>query len=770
MTGPGGTFENAVNIGAKTWKARQQNLQDAKQLAQSELGQWMLDFGGSGKNDSLAYGLLNLQESIYGIVQNTMHLVNINKSVKNIEKQNNTVAKLQDQYNSLKIMGADKEILDNIIKRIKEESNYINPEQQRAAYRTAYDMEYDKIKGREVVSKEEYNKILNDAAVDTNFTRIDEDKYELNNGIVKTHDEMMAFIEEVEAAKIRLGNIITESEFNAVNKKIKEYYQGAMLSYADQFFSTAEESLDKAINKNPKGIGAQRLKSEEEYRNSTLGQREEKLKTIKERNKARDDWDKFDKMIDENGILLNNFKGTMKDVIELYKSGIITPLERISITPEKLSNNLKWLPLDESLRSDEESKRLSNWNTFQKQFLTQYESLKGLMSPAEFEQVKKIRDSMYYQTQVYGPNGAILKETIKGNTDVNVNYVGAIFGEILKKLQEMGSGELANIIAQSAIINSETNKPDTVNFDTYPLWQRILNKTFGTELSLFKNGAIKTGDQAVNLWANQQQRTGIASISRAMMNTMSYKDVLGNLAGVNTDPRNRNYVIGNTSNNGVSQIDWKQTYKNFTDFAMSMESATSVTQAYVDSLTADTDSLKDFMTQAFTITEDATNVYDPSYREHLGKLADNIKALDANAYDMMFKRDDNGEIVGLRENAAEAARALLEEKNTMLAFADAVSMAKTEIDSMNQQIRSLNFSTDLNLGKYSNSKKFEGMRQEDIESTIEKLGQELDKDIWKNLLNKYFQGQNSEDYIPTILESYAMVIHYQALLEFLIKK
>lgn len=69
MTGEGGTFENAVNIGAKTWKARQQNLADAKQLSQAAFGETLINLGGTGRGDSLAERFLSLKETIYDVVK-----------------------------------------------------------------------------------------------------------------------------------------------------------------------------------------------------------------------------------------------------------------------------------------------------------------------------------------------------------------------------------------------------------------------------------------------------------------------------------------------------------------------------------------------------------------------------------------------------------------------------------------------------------------------------------------------------------------------------
>lgn len=734
MTSAGGTFENAVNIGAKTWRARQQNLADARQLAQSQFGEWMLNLGGTGRGDSWAYRWTELKENLYGLIENTAEVVNINKSVKNIEKQNSIVAKLQEQYNLLKAAGASDETLERILKKIREENEVIEPDKVRSTYKTAYDLAYIDIKGKEQISDDEYNQLKDLASTSLasyqkmangDYMRwVQKESGARGYGVAEyiSSEEYGKLASAVEDAKTRLEKVIPDSFVADFNNKVADYFQGAMIAYADQFFSNAEDALDRAINRNPLGIGAQRQKSQTEYLSSSLGQREEKIKTINERQNAIDNFNEYSKLINENGNLLLDFKGSIKYAVDLYQSGIIVPMERLSITPEKLSNDIKYVRGEEDRESREE-----NWNTFKKNVEEQVAALMGSSSIIEQNLMRELVSSFYNVTAM----GLVSKD----NSYENVAYVGEVFGKVLTELEKIGSSDLVSLLAQTSTVKTVGDSPKIIN-ETVPLWQRILNQSFGTDLSLFKNGAITRGDQAVNIWNTQQQRTGIASMARAMMNTMSYKDVLGNLAGVNGDPRNKNYVIGNTSNNGVSQIDWKQTYKNFSDFAMSMESATSVTQAYVDSLTTDTDTLKDFMTQAFTITEDPANVYDLDYRKQLGNLADNIKALDANAYDMMFKRDENGEIIGLRENAAEAARALLEEKNTMLAFADAVATAKTEIDNMNQQIRSLTLTTDINLGRYADSQKFAGVRKEDVNTVMTFFDEEMNKDIWKNLINK----------------------------------
>lgn len=123
-------------------------------------------------------------------------------------------------------------------------------------------------------------------------------------------------------------------------------------------------------------------------------------------------------------------------------------------------------------------------------------------------------------------------------------------------------------------------------------------------------------------------------------------------------------VVSNNSQDGTKQINWKNLYKNFSDFSMSLEASAEVTRAYADSLANSQGALEEFISSSITQMEEPANIWDDNYQKVLGEYAKNIKATDANAFDMLFEELAPG-VIKLRENALDAAYSLyqLNEKN-----------------------------------------------------------------------------------------------------------
>ncbi|MBO7123188.1 MAG: tape measure protein [Treponema sp.] len=92
MTGAGGTFENATMRGAQTLKAREQNLQDAKMIAQSHFGEWYMNFGGSEYNQGLGNFILNFKEALADFTGGIFKQWNINDNFKKANSFLNSIS------------------------------------------------------------------------------------------------------------------------------------------------------------------------------------------------------------------------------------------------------------------------------------------------------------------------------------------------------------------------------------------------------------------------------------------------------------------------------------------------------------------------------------------------------------------------------------------------------------------------------------------------------------------------------------------------------
>lgn len=137
LTGVNGVFENAVEVGAKTLKARSQNLEDIKKLAQSEIGESFTKFGERTGGDSFAYRFLNFSEQVYQGLSKWANGANIEKDVKTLTRNRNKIAEYKALAELAKANGnsIQAEYLEEEIKRLE---NTISIEDERAINLASY--------------------------------------------------------------------------------------------------------------------------------------------------------------------------------------------------------------------------------------------------------------------------------------------------------------------------------------------------------------------------------------------------------------------------------------------------------------------------------------------------------------------------------------------------------------------------------------------------------------------------------------------------------
>lgn len=118
MTGEGGVFNNAVLRGAETYKAKIQNLADSKQLAFSEIGEWVYNIGGNKDNQNSYFkGVLSSLDNLYNFLQKDFQVTNNKNRLDRIESKlatektllklfnvENEKAKIQGVYGNKKLL------------------------------------------------------------------------------------------------------------------------------------------------------------------------------------------------------------------------------------------------------------------------------------------------------------------------------------------------------------------------------------------------------------------------------------------------------------------------------------------------------------------------------------------------------------------------------------------------------------------------------------------------------------------------------------------
>lgn len=724
MTGPGGTFENAVNIGAKTWKARQQNLADAKQLAQANFGEMLIGMGGTGRGDSVAEWWLGFKEAFFGVINDWADFHNLTKNVADIKNQRSIVSDLQDTYNLLKANGASRDVLNDLEKQIKEAANVISPDKQRAVYEKQYNTFEQRIAGKQVYSDDEWKQIrrmAKDSKYDDTWKIVVEDGVEklvnqFGDEIIDTTVEAFKkWSVNKSEAQYKLKNGIKASLQQETLADMQEFETLAFLSRTGTFFNTGNEKLDKATNKNADSLYTWAQRSEAARKQTAQGKLEQENEEREKWNAKKREYDEYSKYVDENGNLIKEWEGSVKEAVKIMYSGIINPLERIEFKPEKMTSA---------------------------EFKFIQENLKSAIDIA-------LKDNSTTKEQREELNSFLEKTSLSGDglalrTDENIENLSNSLQDLLKFLRNSNGDDIVSLLSTAATKKEKTGQIgdyDTVNAktDIYPLWQRILNQTLGVDLEHFKNKTITDGRQAVNYYDQKAQQDTIKTTLRSMMTSMTVREALTGPNGLSRLVyKTEALSTPNNSRDGTRTIDWKATYASIAQFATSLDSATSVTRTFAESVDTEVNTLKDFIAESIVMTESAANIYDPQYASFIGKYAGQLEASGINAYDLFFEEAADGTFK-LKENAVAAAEELIRQKETLGQTVNALTVFKENIDETSARLAGMKNEIDVYNGKYKDT----GLTNDQLLNLLNQIDELGRKDEYR--------GFNVREYLDKVL-------------------
>ncbi|MCQ2086560.1 MAG: tape measure protein [Bacilli bacterium] len=768
MTGPGGMFNNAVNIGSKTWAARQQNLQDAKQLAQAEFGQMLLNIGDHGENDSIGRNLLEIKEGLFNGLQDWAHLRNIDHNVEMIEIRENRLKALQEEYDRKKKDGASETELKRIQERINQLNALTTISEKRAlqaeVYRNSRKTLDSYTIGSESAGLQRFNQIVTLGGATRGW-------HKFGNNALKYYASLPDEVQDFNPLNFIVNKLAKTNPYAILNgvdlaskegrKNAREFYQKRIDYFENgrtaiekkeaekglefqfqQIYLNIEDIAAKAwdrvqTNAFKKDSSLYKLgqKSEQEWLKTDAGKKYTEDQEKELWNKGYEAYQRLAPLIDDSGTLLSGLNLSLETFGEILDSGIINPLEQVQMVPENFVNDIPELFYG---KTEEEQERIKEANQ------KNWEDLGAKVMSLSSIQADAFTNAVITALQSYLFNA---DGSMKGNTEANYRTFAEGYEKILGRLAERNSSlatqlpeYLVSRYGKAGNIRSWDETHQTKGKDTYPLWQRILNSTLGVDLEHFKSGQITRGDQAVELFAKQAQKNSVKNITRAMLNNMSVADVFSVNGGTRIAYTGKKTSTGNNSRDNTSSIDWEGTAKNFQSFAMSLTSATEVTQAYASSLQEETDSLREFLASSFTTMEDGANIYDPEYQKHLGEFANSIKATDANAYDVLFT-NENG-FIKMRENATTAAKALLDQKTQLTQTVSALSEFKSKIDELSKSTDALSVELSVMAGGAQKGA-FKGWDTATVKDFTNKLTDTLNKDEYKELAkNEKFQVRN----------------------------
>lgn len=789
MTSEGGMFENAVNIGAKTWKARQQNLADQKQLAQAELGELIVSIGGTGRGDSFAEEILGSLENFYGFVQDLARLKNIENNVDNISTNLVDVKKLQEQYDEYYekankdsiITPEEQAVLSKLEAQIKAAQGYSSPDQIRAA-----DLSYFKVK----MAGDYYDtdKMVRKATIDNDLYYA----IELLNGSL----ENAIWAKGVDATYDLdgLGNtlgISVEDFRNLVKEELPEFADAIFSNMASTMSAATEyivsnygaKTIDyKATKKDPeleerilnstytawnelrlskifeeaqksndkeKSIYKYNQKREEIYANSDEGKLEADKKAEQEWNDARAAQREYLTLLDEvkkdiNGQedvfikLKENVRTTLTDFNKMLDIGMLEPIDRIYTTAENMAinwENLKFLPPEE--KQKEIDRRSAEWISYGERLSSFYTAVSDDLPEFIKTATEDFMNSIY-SSYDDGKFNNIIKNDVEGITKFNIALQqlydtlnnGLLRGWVsATDIDSFTKAFQSNAVKYKAVADIgpyQSQVKSSSSKDTYPLWQRILNQTLGVDLALFKNKGVVNGKQAFDIFNQQSQRDTFKNVFREMLNTKSLADSTKIIAYDNVLT-----PAGNSSNLGRQKINYEKTYKNLELFAIGLDSSAKETRAFSDSLKQQIDAVNDFYAEAVTITENAENIYDPAYQKYLEKLYKNIEATGTNAFDLGFKRLSDGSLI-FEEMSVEAAEKWKQENLVLQEGISALADFKEGLIAAKEETKNLANELKVSSGLY-NAGFMANLSKEGQQKVNDSMRQILDRKEYENL-------------------------------------
>lgn len=580
LTGINGIFENATEKGAKTLKARLQNLSDARQLAFASIGEWGVNLGTRNGGDSIGLGLVTKFEDFYSWLREHVDTKNIERDVNTIANSDKRIQDLEAMLKYAKEIG-DKEAQKVIEAALKTQRGMFNVDTQRSIYAEAYDAHnkrYNEYRERygfmsegDISSRKDYYKDLRREAISklSQTSDIEEQKYlqEYINTMSHLIDEMDEYKDAIkEMKKTTEEEIKANRERTLIDAQQLAFDQANKAANVEGTYTSAFEKLYSLYT------------SSDEYKEQKLKEEVELLKAAKE------ELTNLSKSLDNNGNL---------DITQLSYSKF-----------SDLYNNKKALDPSTKLQIVEGNKPLTDEN--RKKLMDQWSDMthkieEELKSKGQFDAVNRMgRASRLYDLSVTDD------KQFFNNFDLYLKHQL----EILKSLEESATTDkdkeyykqMSNNLLASTFgftVNDKgkfANPEDLLKGSTdlfVPLWKRILSSATG----LSTQGMTGTLQTMQNYRDDMAIRNMTSSVLSATMKAMGIDTAMGLVK----TSGNAKVLRGDTG--ATYQVDWQATRKAIKDFSTQLSASTAVITAYKSSLEQELDIYEQLIAAGYTEAE-----------------------------------------------------------------------------------------------------------------------------------------------------------------------
>lgn len=589
LTGVNGVFKDATEIGAKTLKARLQNLSDAKQLAMSEVGSFLVNAGTRTGNDSFVNNIVTGVENIYQWLHDFVNTKNIERDVSTIEKRESKIQSLESLLKLAERLG-DNDLSASIKKLLEMEVAKQDYDKERAAYVASYQ------------SKQFDIEKLSAYGVDTTIgknlaTQIDMRLMELlikRAGLEdKRYDAIQSGDSESEASyslQLESMNVIIE-ELRALRKEHREFSEKEIQASKE---NNAIEAQSLAYDKTNKMAGeSDSLNSLfqelfEMWRDSDEEKARREEEHVKKLKAAQEELQKISKNVDKNGVL-NATVYSREEFMKLWNSKAFTADKKYTVAP---SNNPK------QMKEDREP------------LLNQYQGfVENIISDLKYTAAGSEREALQRQVSIQKIEEALVKlQNSKSdiefyrqfaNTDADIK--GALSSleriavdnkalyENLKIYLDIGKNRLGATVG-GQFVDTTKNKGKELGLYT-PLWKRIAANATGWDASLIGS----SGKGFIDEYSAQAARNIVSGGIQGLVAS-------GAMAG---DVLTRMRYSDTINKQGVRQIDWKKTESDMISGALSMKDGVKMSAAALGGLSK---ALNDQVSVYETLTSEMISV------------------------------------------------------------------------------------------------------------------------------------------------------------------
>ena len=574
LTGINGIFENATEKGAKTLKARLQNLSDAKQLAFAQGGQWLTGLGTQTGNDSYVNRMVSWTENLYSKLNDWFGKGNIAADVATIARRNDRIKQLEDL---IAINKGNEETLKYLQSALERELAKIDVDVQRATYESSYNekkTQYDdvrKIFGN-LSLKEAQSRYWNmqdwysTGYTDRFYLKNDERYKNFSMLDDETLQEQMSLLKEFIQAlrdeqKITTEELQAHKESNIINAQQLEFDRANKAADREGSYAAGFEKLYGLYTSSDE-YKAEQQKKETEWL-------EESKKVLKElltyKNEAGNiditkmTYEKLNEYLDEEKRVLGS--GRKLTIVE-GKSQATMTADRAVLTQQyrDIYTKIEGELLDRGdFFARNELGRLNrgiNYSADNKTFFREFSrTLDDELSIFDglIENAKNDRDKEDYKNL----RRALLSSTF-----------------LYEAPSEKG-------------VNANTSGNNSL---PVPLWKRILAGATG----LSTQGMTGTIQTMQNYRDDMAIRNMTSSVLSATMKSMGIDSAMGLVKTAG----NQKILRGDTG--ATFQVDWQATRKAIKEFSLSLSASTEVVTAYKNSLQQELDTYEQLIAAGYT--------------------------------------------------------------------------------------------------------------------------------------------------------------------------